>query len=216
MAQPIKLKCSTLDGKLISFVDATDNFTYTVCEPAALKNAGLSVNVKDLRLIGENDHNNDFDLYGKVFVKAFDAQNREIPAINNTNMLMDVRGVNNIDMSEPNQRTFETNNVASFYFPPGTASGCYLVVYYGLFDQDANEDYGTGDDDQFSYRNGGDPDKNCDLGPSSTRLCSRRINLDKFGSSNILGFTDNLWNTQDETGLQVRYNIQKISDPVSK
>ena len=207
VAQPIKLQCSTLDGQLMKFVDATDNFTYKECIPAALVDAPENITLNNLNVIADNPNNNDYDLYGKVWVKAFDKDNNEIPADRGANMLMDVSGENEIDLDNPAYSTYSPGSSVNISIPAGHSKGAYLLVYYALFDEDANPDYGTGDDDQFSFRNT-DIDHTCELGQTSKRWCVRKILLDNYLNGGYI--QDQLWDAEDAIGLKTGFSLTRI------
>lgn len=208
VAQPIKLTFSTLDGQLMRFMDATDNFTYTECVPAALAQATEEVRVDRLVITANNPNNNDYDFYGKVWVMAYNKDGREIPAERGANMLMDVAGEQEIDLDNPSQNVFAPGTSVKYIFPNGSAEGAYLDIYYALFDQDAGTDYGTGDDDQFSFRNT-DALHGCELGPTSRRLCRRRIYFNELYSTGG-NIQDQLWCADDAIGVTTSINITRL------
>lgn len=207
VAQPIKLQCSTLDGQLMKFVDATDNFTYKECVPAALVDAPEDIVLDRLNIIAQNPNNNDYDFYGKVWVKAFDRDNNELSPVRGANMLMDVSGENEIDLDDPTYSTYSPGTSVTFAVPPGKSKGAYLEIYYALFDEDANPDYGTGDDDQFAFRNA-DIDHICDLGQTSKRWCLRKVYLDNYLNGAYL--QDELWDAEDGIGVKTGINMTRI------
>ncbi|MEZ4984484.1 MAG: thiol-activated cytolysin family protein [Saprospiraceae bacterium] len=198
VAQPIKLQFSTLEGRVMSFMDATDNFTYEVCKPKVIADESITTITLDGTLITPKNAETDYDFYGKIWVEAFNAAGHPIRD-NGNNHLMNVDGMQEIDLDS--QAGFRPGAQVSFTYPPGQAKGGYLYIYYAFFDQDANTDWGTGDDDQFSFINQ-DPDHQCELGPTSRRLCYRVCPL-----SNLAGpqpqINDYLWNSDDGTGIDV-------------
>lgn len=207
VAQPIKLQFSTLDGQLMKFMDATDNFTYKECTPAALLGMSEDVVIDKLNIMPENPDNNDYDFYGKIWVMAYDKNNREIPAVRGANMLLDISGENEIDLDDPSYATYSPGSSVTISFPPGSSQGAYIDVYYALFDEDASPDYGTGDDDQFSFRNS-DIDHTCELGQTSRRLCKRRIFLDQYMNGAFL--EDQLWDAEDGIGVKTHLVLKRI------
>ena len=207
VAQPIKLQFSAMNGQLIRFMDATDNFTYTECTPAALLQESEQVTVDNLSIISDNPNNNDYDFYGKIWEMAYDKNGQEVPAQCGANMLMDVSGEQEIDLDDPALKVFNPGTTVKYNFLNGSSNGAYLDVYFALFDQDGDTDWGTGDDDQFSFRNS-DKDKVCELGQTSRRLCRRRIYLNDhlYGG----GIGDMLWNINDQTGVSVKYFLTRL------
>lgn len=203
VAQPIKLQFSTLEGQVMRFMDATDDFTYTLCQPAAVAQGTKVVTLSGLLLTAANPET-DYDFYGKIWAKAYDKAGIEIPETKG-NMLMNVDGAQEIDLD--NKMTFQPNTEARFIFPDGRAMGGQLHIYYALFDQDANTDWATGDDDQFSFVHT-DQARSCELGPTSQRWCKRIIYLDDAGA--VTNLKDYLWNAQDQTGVDVLMQM-KIS-----
>lgn len=208
VAQPIKLQFSTLDGQLMRFMDATDNFTFKECTPPALVNAPEDVVLSNLHVTAENPNNNDYDFYGRIWVMAYDRNHVEIPAVRGANKLMEVSGENEIDLDDPAFSKFSPGTSVTIHFPQGRSSGAYLKIYYVLFDEDANTDYGTGDDDQFAFRNY-DAEHQCDLGETSRRWCVRTVYLDKISNSGVV-LEEQLWNAADQTGLRINMSMTRI------
>ena len=204
VAQPIKLQFSTLSGRVMRFMDATDNFTYELCEPKAIADESITTITLNDASINATNPETDYDFYGKIWVEAFTADNQPIHS-NGNNHLMNVDGLQEIDLDT--RGAFLPGAQVSFTYPPGQAKGGYLVIYYAFFDQDANTDWGTGDDDQFSFINQ-DPAHHCELGPSSRRLCRRTYPLSDMAGP-LSNITDHLWNPDDGIGVDVLINAKK-------
>ncbi len=134
VAHPIKLQFSAMNGQLIRFMDATDNFTYTECTPAALLQESEQVTVDNLSIISDNPNYNDYDFYGKICVAAYDKNGQEVPAQRGANMLMDVIGEQEIDLDDPALKVFNPGTTVKYNFPNGSSNGAYLDVYFALFD----------------------------------------------------------------------------------
>lgn len=207
VAQPIKLQFSTLDGQLMKFMDATDNFTYKECTPAALLNEPEDIVLDKLLITPENPDNNDYDFYGKIWVMAYDKNGVELPAVRGANMLMDIRGEQEIDLDNPSFSNFSPGTSVTIHIPEGRSDGAYLKIYFALFDEDANPDYGTGDDDQFAFRNT-DADHGCELGPTSKRWCVRTVYLNQHLNGGLL--QDQLWDAEDGIGVRTGISMTRI------
>ncbi len=204
VAQPIKLQFSTLSGSVMRFMDATDDFTYELCEPKVIADESVTTITLHEPLITATNPETDYDFYGKIWVEAFTGANQPIRD-NGNNHLMNVDGLQEIDLD--NKVTFTPGTQVSFTYPPGQAQGGYLIVYYAFFDQDANTDWGTGDDDQFSFVNT-DPSRACELGTTSRRLCRRTFRLNDMAGPRA-SLTDHLWNPDDGTGVDVMISVMK-------
>jgi Ricin-type beta-trefoil lectin domain-like/Thiol-activated cytolysin len=207
VAQPIKLQFSTLDGQLMKFMDATDNFTYKECTPAALLNVPEDIVLDKLTITAENPNNSDYDFYGKIWVMAYDKNGVELPAVRGANMLMDVRGEQEIDLDNPSFANYSPGTSVTIHIPEGRSDGAYLKIYYALFDEDANPDYGTGDDDQFAFRNT-DADHGCELGPTSKRWCVRTVYLNQQLNGGYL--QDQLWDAEDGIGVRTGFSMTRL------
>lgn len=204
VAQPIKLQFSTLSGQVMRFMDATDDFTYELCEPKVIADESVMTVTLHDALITATNPETDYDFYGKIWVEAYTAARQPLRD-NGNNHLMNVDGLQEMDLD--NKVTFRPGTQVSFTYPPGQAKGGYLVVYYAFFDQDAGTDWGTGDDDQFSFVNT-DPSRSCELGTTSRRLCSRVFALDDMSGPKA-SISDHLWNPDDGTGLDVMISVSK-------
>lgn len=207
VAQPIKLQFSTLDGQLMKFMDATDNFTYKECTPAALVNVAEDIVLDKLTITPENPDNNDYDFYGKIWVMAYDKNGVELPAVRGANMLMDVRGEQEMDLDNPSFANYSPGTSVTISIPEGRSDGAYLKIYYALFDEDASPDYGTGDDDQFAFRNT-DADHGCELGPTSKRWCVRTVYLNQHLNGAFL--QDQLWDAEDGIGVRTAISMTRL------
>jgi len=175
--QPIRYTIATTrDNWIVSYNTATDEFIKQTCTPPALKAAGFSVELNSLMFKGGAE-GGDLDMYGRVWVMAYLGNNVELPAERGQNMLLDLPGEQSVDLDNQGNSIVPGSNV-KYIFPPGTAEGAYIDIYFGLFEKDANPDYaaGDGDDDHFTFRYL-DNTKTCETGKTSRRLCRKRFYL---------------------------------------
>lgn len=175
--QPIRYTIATTrDNWIVSYNTATDEFIKQTCTPPAVKSAGATVELSGL-LIKGGPQGGDLDMYGKVWVMAYRADNSEVPAERGQNMLLDLPGEQSIDLDEQHN-SINPGTRVRFNFPPGSTEGAYIDIYFALFEKDANPDYayGDGDDDHFTFRYR-DNTKMCETGKTSRRLCRKRFYL---------------------------------------
>jgi hypothetical protein len=176
-SQPIRYTIATTrDNWIVSYNTATDEFIKQTCTLPAVKASGAAVEINGLMLKG-GPEGGDLDIYGKVWAMAYQGNNAEVPAERGQNILLDLPGEQSVDLDNKGNAIVPGSNV-KFIFPPGTADGSYIDIYFALFEKDANPDYayGDGDDDHFTFRYL-DNTKKCETGKTSRRLCYKRFYL---------------------------------------
>jgi hypothetical protein len=186
--QPVRYTIATTrDNHIVSYKSATDEFIRQNCTPPAVAQEGARVELGNLMIKGDAELNDDLTMYGKVWAHAYRADGVEIPAERGANMLMDLPGEHAIDLAQ-SHNSLSTSSKVVFFYPPGTATGGYVDVYFALFELDANPDYAylDGDDDHFTWRYQ-DASKQCETGSRSRRLCWKRIYLSQ--EPNLIGET---------------------------
>ncbi len=178
--QPIRYTIATTrDNWIVSYNTATDEFIKQTCTPPAVKAAGAAIELSGLMLKG-GPEGGDLDIYGKVWAMAYQGNNTEVPAERGQNILLDLPGEQSVDLDNQGNSIVPGSTV-KYIFPPGTADGGYIDIYFALFEKDANPDYayGDGDDDHFTFRYL-DNTKTCETGKTSRRLCRKRIYLNEL------------------------------------
>lgn len=178
--QPIRYTIATTrDNWIVSYNTATDEFIKQTCTPPAVKSAGSVVEISGLLFKG-GPEGGDLDIYGRVWVMAYRADNTEIPAERGQNMLLDLPGEQSVDLDNT-ANSISPGSIVRYVFPPGSTEGAYIDIYFGLFEKDANPDYayGDGDDDHFTFRYR-DNTKMCETGKTSRRLCRKRFYLSEL------------------------------------
>ncbi|MEZ4772162.1 MAG: RICIN domain-containing protein [Bacteroidia bacterium] len=194
-SQPIKYTIATTrDNYIVNYHSATDEFIRQRCVPPAVKSRGQTVSFGGLMMQADPRANGDVEMYGKVWVMAYQADGKEIPALRGQNMLMDISGENSIDLEEPGSQIVP-GSTAKYILPPGTAEGAWFEIYFSLFEKDANPDYAyaDGDDDHFTFLYM-DNTKTCETGNYSRRLCMKKIYLSELmGASPYQGMESFGW-----------------------
>ena len=178
--QPIRYTIATTrDNWIVSYNTATDEFIKQTCTPPAVKAAGAAVELSGLMLKG-GPEGGDLDIYGKVWAMAYQGNNTEVPAQRGQNILLDLPGEQSVDLDNQGNSIVPGSTV-KFIFPPGTADGGYIDLYFAFFEKDANPDYayGDGDDDHLTFRYL-DNTKTCETGKTSRRLCRKRFYLNEL------------------------------------
>lgn len=167
--KPIRyIIANTRDNYIVNYHSATDEFVK--------QNCGGSISLRQLSIEG-GPNGGDLKMYGKVWAMAYQADGKEVPALNGQNMLLDLPGGQGVDLDNKNNR-ISSNSLVRYEFPPGSIENGYIEVHYGLFEEDASPDYayGDGDDDHFTFRNF-DQSKGCETGKMSRRVCTQRFYL---------------------------------------
>ena len=184
-AAPIQTAASTLDGRLISFHDATDNFTYDEYKPAVLvKNpdpqtvtvsAGFGGQLLLAKTAGDMDA-----IYGGIQAKAYfinsNGQTEEICPDNQAKVdfspPLPIPGVPSLKICPQNgtnvlwdvlqpvgmaapNLTQGSNLKVGFEFQPHQLQSGYVDLIVAVVDEDANMDWADGDDDAFVFLNRG-------------------------------------------------------------
>lgn len=216
VAQPIRIAASTLDGKLINFTDATDNFTYDEYTPAAVAKAPTTIIVDgaSLRAKLSGPGTEDYDIYGKMWVMAYDKNNRDIPAANGDNHLFNFE--NEIDMSDEASVVKQFNKNVTIPIAADRVEGAYIDVCFAIVDKDAGGDWGRDDDDVFVFRDRAGVNKFFHYFPKHPltgvqrpMFCRKRFYINALDAAN--NSTDDLTTDGDEITLS--FTIRKITQP---
>lgn len=216
VAQPIRIAASTLDGKLINFTDATDNFTYDEYTPAAVAKAPTTIIVDGANLKAKlsGPGTEDYDMYGKMWVMAYDKNNRNIPATNGDNHLFNFE--NEIDMSDEASIVKHFNKSVTIPIAADRVEDAYIDVCFAIVDKDAGGDWGRDDDDVFVFRDRAGVNKFFHYfpkhpisGAQRPMFCRKRFYIKDLDAAN--NSTDDLTTDGDEIALS--FTIRKITQP---
>lgn len=198
---PIKYQFKNLQGEVVTSNSATDYFKVRSCayqKPDEPEKA-LEVTATITRMATLNN-NTDAELYGQIWVQAFDGKGREVLPVYGKDRLFSVDQQSHLNAEQ--LRAYYTPNInARFKIPADAKAGAKIIIYYWLMEYD-----NIGGDDflymQNSYQLPYSRNKNEKYYVTEVRL--NDVPFSYSGVSKTANFT-----AQGEGNFQVETTISK-------
>lgn len=145
---PIRLEFRSLTtGNPIAYKDATNNFTYEVCTPKAIKEANKNIDIKvnSFTAIGS-----DIELYGDIWVEVWSPKHGDLKRFRTTNnSLFSLRQNVHLTNQDLARYAYGLPTVSYKDIPAEFVEDAEVHIYYNLFD------YNTVGRDDFLRQRGG-------------------------------------------------------------
>lgn len=138
VAQPISYTLYNMNDKQVKKHSATDYFITQSCDyteidkPVVAKDAGV---ILQIGRMSTPPNNSDAELYGEIWVQAFDKDGKEIfPAKGSSDRLFSVKSEAHLKAEQLNQGMYTPGKKVEFIFPAGTIKAARLKIFYWLYD----------------------------------------------------------------------------------
>ena len=144
VCKPISYTFKNMQNNVVKKYSATDYFLHQNCtyrkKDAAPKD--IKVNVK-INRISTSMSNTDAELYGEIWVQAFDKNGREFFPVNKMDRLFSVKQNEHLKYEQMQGLGFEPNLEVKFDIPASLKNGAKVKIFYWLKDYDniGNDDY---------------------------------------------------------------------------
>lgn len=200
-AQPIKYSLRNMAGGVVSSRSATDFFLIRNCspKPEVVGNPDYLYTINLFTIRRGND--DDWELYGKVWVQIYDALGNEIiPQHDPWGTLLDIKAENHLSSRE-GETGYNPNTSITFKVSADQRPGATMTIWYNLNDYDS----GSGDD-PLLMRNG-------QLGPykAGGHFYYRRIPIDDLipgANTAPRQVTDQFTDKDGDSYTEITSNIQ--------
>lgn len=150
VSQPISYTLANLRNQEIKRYSATDYFVAQNCyfQPADAPAIPVSVNLTIASIQTPSD-NNDAELYGEIWVQAFDRTGREIFPKYNQDRLMSVKENVHLTADQLHTYSYTPGKTVTFDIPPDQLEGSRIKIFYWLMEYNT-----VGANDYLHMQNG--------------------------------------------------------------
>lgn len=138
VTQPISYTLHNMNDKQVKKHSATDYFISQTCnftekdKPVINKDAGVMLKISRM---STPPSNSDAELYGEIWVQAFDKNGNEIlPVKGSSDRLFSVKSEAHLKAEQLHQGFYSPGRKVEFSFPEGQITGATLKIFYWLYD----------------------------------------------------------------------------------